>query len=113
MLKGGMPLHRYIGNRFLTWFENFIVGANITEYHTGYRVYSKNALEVLNFVNFANHYHFDSEIIFEATDKKVRIVEVPIETHYGGEKSYLNLLTYGLNIIKITLVFKLRKLFGR
>lgn len=100
-LQGGMPLHRYFGNRFLTALENLCYGLNITEYHTGYIAYSKRALQAIPFLKLSNTYHFDGEMILMASKRRLRVKEIPIEARYRGEKSYLNPITYGIDVLKI------------
>ena len=100
-LKGGMPLHRYLGNRLLTALENLAYGLSISEYHTGYIAYSRKALEAIPINKLSNTFHFDGEMILMASKRKLRIKEMPIPTHYGYEKSYLNPLTYGIDVLKI------------
>ena len=100
-LQGGMPLYRYMGNRFLTALENLAFGLNISEYHTGYIAYSKRALEAIPFMKLSNTYPFDSEMILMASKRKLRVREIPIEAHYRDEKSYLNPITYGLDVLKV------------
>lgn len=100
-LKGGMPLHRYLGNRLLTALENLAYGLNISEYHTGYIAYSGKALKAIPLTRLSNTFHFDGEMILMASKRKLRIREIPIPTHYGYEKSYLNPFTYGLDVLKI------------
>ena len=99
MIDGGMPLIRYIGNRLLTKIENVAFGTRISEFHTGYRVYTSRALQILNFEDYTDDFHFDSEILIEAKEKNLRITEVPISTTYAGEKSYLNPITYGIQVL--------------
>jgi len=101
MLEGGMPLIRFIGNRLLTFIENIVFRMNITEYHTGYRVYSKKALEKIRFDLDSDKYEFDSEILIQCKLKKLKIKEIPTPTRYAEEISYLNPWTYGLRIFKI------------
>ncbi|MBI2664908.1 glycosyltransferase family 2 protein [Candidatus Woesearchaeota archaeon] len=103
-LQGGMPLHRYLGNRFLTIIENMAYGLNISEYHTGYIAYSKKALNSIPLLKLSDTFHFDGEMILMASKKKLKIREIPIPTHYGYEKSYLNPITYGMDVLKI--IFK-------
>ena len=103
-LQGGMPLHRYLGNRLLTAIENIAYGLNISEYHTGYIAYSKRALHAIPFAKLSNTYHFDGEMILMASKRKLKVKEVPIEAHYRDEKSYLNPITYGIDVLKI--IFK-------
>ncbi len=113
MLEGGMPLIRYIGNRLLTKIENIAFGTDITEFHTGYRVYTSRALKALNLEDYTDKFHFDSEILIEAKKKSLRIVEVPIGTTYAGERSYLDPLTYGIQVLLLILRYKLGRPFGK
>jgi glycosyltransferase involved in cell wall biosynthesis len=108
-LKGGMPLHRYLGNRFLTTLENLAYGLRISEYHTGYIAYSKKALNAIPFTRLSNTFHFDGEMIVMASKRKLKISEIPIPTHYGYEKSYLNPVTYGIDVLKIIAKYLLGK----
>jgi len=108
-LKGGMPLHRYLGNRFLTTLENLAYGLRISEYHTGYIAYSKKALNSIPFTKLSNTFHFDGEMIIMASKRKLKISEIPIPTHYGYEKSYLNPVTYGIDVLKIIAKYLLGK----
>ncbi len=116
MIAGKMPFYKFIGNRILTFVENMAFGTHISEFHTGYRAYKQNVLNQLNFENYTNDYHFDSEILLDVHEKKFKIEEVPISTHYGDEKSYVNSFTYGMNIIFLILrhwIHKFTKLFKR
>ena len=108
-LQGGMPLHRYLGNRFLTALENLAYGLRISEYHTGYIAYSLRTLRMIPFNKLSNTFHFDGEMIIVSSKRKLRIGEVPIPTHYGYEKSYLNPLTYGIDVLKIIVKFLIGK----
>ena len=109
--KGKMPFHRLLGNIFVTKIQNFLLNTNINEYHTGYRAYSVNVLKLLPFHLNSNYYHFDTEIIIQLLFSDLVIKEIPIETIYGNEKSYLNVIKYGFNVLKTTLTGKLQK-FG-
>lgn len=113
MLEGGMPLTRYIGNRLLTFLENLVLNMDISEYHTGYRVYSRKALEGVRFDLNSDKYEFDSEILIQCKLKKLKIKEVPTPTHYGEEISYLNPLTYGFRILKILINYIAHRLYLR
>jgi glycosyltransferase involved in cell wall biosynthesis len=112
MVHGGMPLTKYLGNRVLTRFENLIVGIKppISEYHTGYRAFSRKALQKTCFHLNSEKYVFDSEMLIQAYEKGLRIVEVPIPTYYGEEVSYLSPTRYGLGILKVLLTYVLHKL---
>jgi len=102
-LKGGMPAWRYLGNRALTVIENKILGLNLSEFHSGYRVYSVPALLKVPFQRCSNNYHFDSEILIQFAMAKLKIMERPIPTHYGRESmspSLLSVINYSLNILR-------------
>jgi len=100
-LKGGMPLYKYFGNKFLTLLENFAYGLNMAEYHSGYMLYSKKALITIPFEKLSNTFHFDGEMLLMAAKKKLRVKEIPIPTRYSTEKSHLNPFTYGIDVLKI------------
>ncbi|MBS3135528.1 glycosyltransferase family 2 protein [Candidatus Woesearchaeota archaeon] len=100
-LKGGMPLYKYLGNRFLTFIENMAYGMKISEFHSGYMVYSKKALLAIPFNKLSNTYHFDGEMTMMAGKKKLRIMEIPIPTRYAEEKSHLDPIKYGFDVLKI------------
>lgn len=100
-LAGGMPLHRYWGNRFLTALANLALRWNLTEYHSGYRAYRVDALKRVPFERNADYYHFDMEILIQFRAARLRVVEIPIPTHYGDEKSYLNVWRTGFSILGV------------
>ena len=108
-LAGGMPLIRYLGNRFLTGIQNFFLGSRLSEFHSGYRVYSVDALKKVPFERLSSDYHFDTEIIILFIAKKLRIMEVPIPTHYGDEKNYVNIWKYGMDVLMTTITYFLFK----
>ena len=97
--RGGMPLYKFVGNRILTWFQNRLLGANLSEFHSGYRVYSVKALELIPFDRNTNDFHFDTEIIIQFLFRKLRIVELPIPTYYGEEICRVNGLKYAWNVV--------------
>ncbi|MBL7057348.1 glycosyltransferase family 2 protein [Candidatus Woesearchaeota archaeon] len=99
-LKGGMPIHKYWGNKILTWIENRILKLKLSEYHSGYRLYSCKALKKIPFNKCSNDFHFDTEILIQFKIANLRITEMPIPTYYGKEKCHVNLLGYAMNIIK-------------
>lgn len=102
---GGMPLIRFWGNRFLTTTQNRLLGLRLSEYHSGYRVYSVDALARLPFEALSSDYHFDTEIIILFAHYGLRIAERPIPTCYGGEKCYVNVWRYGLDVLITTASF--------
>ena len=98
-LRGGMPFHRFLGNKFLTALQNYVLDWNLSEYHSGFRVFSCAALRQIPFQACSDFYHFDTEILVQFKLKGLRVVERPIPTHYGTERSYVNVWRYGLDIL--------------
>jgi glycosyltransferase involved in cell wall biosynthesis len=102
-LRGGMPFYKWIGNQVLTSFQNRFLGTRLSEFHSGYRLYSTNALAQIPFEKNTNDFHFDTEIIIQFVLKKFRIAELPIPTFYGDEICYVNGLKYAWNVFKSTI----------
>lgn len=100
-IKGGMPIYKFIGNKFLTSLENIILRTNLSEFHSGFRAYSVHALKEIPFNKDSDDYHFDSEIITQLVITKKKISEIIIPTFYGKEKCNVNSIKYGLNILKV------------
>lgn len=98
-LRGGMPLYKFVGNKILTWLENRLTGGNLSEFHSGYRIYSTQALAQIPFDRNTNDFHFDTEIIIQLIIARLRILELPIPTYYGDEICYVNGLQYAFNVI--------------
>jgi glycosyltransferase involved in cell wall biosynthesis len=105
--KGGMPFYKWIGNQVLTEFENRMLGTHLSEFHSGYRLYSVNALRQIPFERNSNGFHFDTEIIVQFVMKNLRIMELPIPTYYGDEICRVNGLQYAWNIFKTMVRVKL------
>jgi len=99
-LKGGMPLYKFLGNKFLTIVENVVLGLNLSEYHSGYRAYNCNNLRKIPFHLCSDDFHFDTEIIIQLKLAGFQILETPIPTYYGDERSHVNVISYGMNILK-------------
>ncbi|MFC1522185.1 glycosyltransferase family 2 protein [Elusimicrobiota bacterium] len=108
-LEGGMPLYKYIANRALSTLENIALGLNFTEYHSGYMAYTRKALETIPFEKLSDTFHFDGEMLFMACKRNLRVLQVPIPTHYGSEKSHLKPISYGFDVLKIIAKYKLGK----
>lgn len=108
-LKGGMPLYKYVGNRILTWIQNSLLRTNLSEFHSGYRIYSVEALRCIPFERNSNDFHFDTEIIIQLVVAKLPIVELPIPTYYGDEICRVNGIAYAGNVIKATLRSRLQE----
>src|SRR5579883_1196238 len=105
-----MPLYKYAGNRILSAFENSALGMNLTEFHSGYRAYSLDALRKIQLSNMSDEFHFDTEIIIKLNHQRFRIVEVPIPTYYGDEICYVNGLRYALDVTLDALRYRAHKM---
>ena len=108
-LKGGMPIYKFIGNKILTYLQNKILKSNLSEFHSGYRVYDVPALKKIPFYLNSNDFSFDTEIIIQFLILKLKISEVPIPTYYGKEISYVNGLYYAYRIIIESLKSNIQK----
>ncbi len=102
-LKGGMPLYKFVGNRILTTFQNAVLGTDLSEFHSGYRLYRVATLKALPYQLNSNDFHFDTEIILQLVNAGARILELPIPTYYGDEISRVNGLAYAWNVAWATL----------
>ena len=102
-LKGGMPLYKFVGNRILTTFQNTVLGTQLSEFHSGYRLYRVSTLARLPLELNSNDFHFDTEVILQLLNAGARIVELPIPTYYGSEISRVNGLAYARNVALATL----------
>ena len=102
-LKGGMPKYKWVGNQILTFLQNKLTNQNFSEWHSGYRAYTVEALMKLNLGKLSNGFRFDTQIILELLAAKQRITEIPIPTYYGDEISHVNGLEYAREIIWDTL----------
>jgi glycosyltransferase involved in cell wall biosynthesis len=111
-LKGGMPLYKYVGNRILTTIQNTMTGLALSEYHSGYRLYSTAALKKIPFQSFTNNWHFDTQIILALAERKQRIVERPIPTYYGDEISHVNGIPYAWHCVTTTFSYFLKQKKG-
>jgi glycosyltransferase involved in cell wall biosynthesis len=102
-LRGGMPLYKYAGNKILTFAQNHLLGSRLSEFHSGYRIYSTAALRKIRFRLNSNDFHFDTEIIIQLLNAKQRILELPIPTFYGDEICRVNGLKYAKDVLVATL----------
>ena len=116
-LRGGMPLYKYVANRFLTAFENLFLGVKLSEYHTGYRAFSRKVLTELPLLENSDDFVFDNQILAQCVYFGFRIGEVSCPTKYFEEASSINFLrsvNYGLGVLATTMQFALQKSgFGR
>lgn len=106
---GGMPLYKFVGNKVLTWLENHIVGMELSEFHSGYRLYSCEALKRIPFLLNSNEWHFDTDILIQFKEAGLRIAERPIPTYYGDEICYVNGMAYAFNCVKSAVRYRLHK----
>jgi len=105
-LKGGMPLYKYIANRFLTFFQNVFINEKLSEYHTGYRAYSRNILDTVSFENNSDDFVFDNEFISQTVYANFRVGEISCPTKYFDEASSINFsrsVKYGLGVLRVSL----------
>jgi glycosyltransferase involved in cell wall biosynthesis len=100
---GGMPAYKWIGNQILTAFQNRMLRTALSEFHSGYRLYSTAALAQIPFEKNTGDFHFDTEIIVQFVMKKFRIAELPIPTYYGDEICHVNGLRYAWDVCKTML----------
>lgn len=101
-LKGGMPMYKFIANRFLTSMQNMVLGTNLSEFHTGYRAYSREFLETVPFLRNSLAFVFDAEILCQAAYFGFKIAEIGVETRYFAEASSINFwnsVKYGLGVL--------------
>lgn len=112
-LKGGMPLYKFISNRFLTEFENIVTGEKLSEYHTGFRGFTKEILENLPLEACSDDFIFDNEMLALILYKGYRIGEISCPTKYFKEASSINFLRsckYGLEVLLVSLKYRLAKM---
>ena len=109
-LKGGMPYYKYYGNKILTKFQNILLKSALSEFHSGYRIYSVSSLKDIPFELNTNDFHFDTEIIIQLMLAKKKIVELPIPTYYGDEICRVNGIKYAFDVVKAVLLMRLQKL---
>jgi glycosyltransferase involved in cell wall biosynthesis len=105
-LKGGMPLYKYIANRFLTAFENLMIGQKLSEYHTGYRAFSKEVLNNIKLQANSDDFVFDNEMLVQIVMKNYSIGEVSVPTKYFKEASSINFsrsVKYGFGVLRCSI----------
>ncbi len=112
-LKGDMPLYKYIANRFLTFVENLILGVKLSEYHTGYRAFSRKILETLPLGENSNDFVFDNEMLVQAVYFGFKIGEISCPTRYFEDASSVNFLRsvkYGFGVLLTSVKYVFQKL---
>lgn len=109
-MRDGMPWWKFISNRFLTILENWVFRLDLSEYHTGYRAYSREALEAVNVEMNSDRFIFDQEIIAQFMELRFRVAEVPVPTRYfpqASSASFVQSVIYGLSILRLLLRYML------
>jgi len=111
-LRGGMPMYKYIANRLLTLFQNIVIGQKLSEYHTGFRAFSKEVIQALALEHNSNDFIFDNQMLCQIFSKDFEIAEITCPTTYADESSSINFtrsVTYGLGVLKVSLQYFLHK----
>lgn len=111
-LKGGMPMYKYIANRFLTLFENIVIGQKLSEYHTGYRAFSADVIRSIDFTHNSDDFVFDNEMISQVFMNGYEIGEVTCPTKYFDEASSINFsrsVQYGLGVLRVSVIHRLHR----
>jgi len=112
-LKGGMPLYKYIANRLLTFTQNLLVNYKLSEYHTGYRAFSREVLTNINFNNNSDDFVFDNEMLSQIIFADFQIAEVTCPTKYFEEASSINFARsakYGMGVLRVSLMHFLQRI---
>ncbi len=112
-LRGGMPIYKYVANRILTLVQNILVNHKLSEYHTGYRAFSKQVLSQINFNQNSDDFVFDNEMLSQVIFNDFRIGEISCPTSYFEEASSINFsrsVTYGLGVLRVSLMHFLQRL---
>lgn len=111
-LKGGMPLYKYVANRFLTFFQNFWMNQKLSEYHTGYRAYSREVLEKIHYNKNSDDFVFDNQFIAQVFHAGFEIAEITCPTKYFEEASSINFVRsskYGLGVMGVSMRYFLHR----
>lgn len=112
-LKGGMPFYKYISNRFLTLSQNLLMNQKLSEYHTGYRAFSRKVLESVNYNSNSDDFIFDNQMIAQIFMAGFEIAEITCPTKYFPEASSINFkrsIKYGLGVLGVSLSYRLHKM---
>ncbi len=111
-LNGGMPMYKYLFNRFLTATENLLINQKLSEYHTGYRAFSADVLRSINYMANNDDFVFDNEMLAQIFMKKFEVAEVTCPTKYFDEASSINFsrsVKYGMGVLRVSLSYRLHK----
>jgi glycosyltransferase involved in cell wall biosynthesis len=111
-LNGGMPMYKYLFNRFLTAFENLLINQKLSEYHTGYRAFNAEVLKSINYMENNDDFVFDNEMVAQIFMKNFEIAEITCPTKYFDDASSINFsrsVKYGLGVLGVSLSYRLHK----
>ncbi|MFT3908025.1 MAG: glycosyltransferase family 2 protein [Ferruginibacter sp.] len=111
-LRGGMPFHKFIANRILTFIENILLNEKLSEYHTGYRAYSRQVLETINYPVNSDNFVFDNQVLSQISFHRFPIAEITCPTKYFEEASSINLMNsavYGMGVLKVSLLHRMQR----
>jgi hypothetical protein len=111
-LAGGMPPYKYVANRALTLFQNLMLGQKLSEYHTGYRAWSRTVLQTLPLMRCSDDFLFDNQMLVQAVHHGFQIGEISCPARYFPEASSINLrrsITYGLGVVSTSVAFGLHR----
>lgn len=108
-LRGGMPFYKFLANVALSSLENLVYRLDFAEYHSGYMLYSRKALETIPFLKLSDTFHFDGEMLFVGAKKGLRVKELAIPTQYADEESHLKPIQYGFQVLGIMMKYLVGK----
>jgi glycosyltransferase involved in cell wall biosynthesis len=111
-LAGGMPWYKYVANRMLTLFQNIMMGAKLSEYHTGYRAFSRKVLETVNYNVNSDNFVFDNQMLAQIWYAGFEIAEITCPTKYFDDASSINIKNssiYGMGVLKTSLQYRMQK----
>ena len=114
-LKGGMPLVKYVANRFLTLAQNLLMGQKLSEYHTGYRAFSATVLRSIPFNDNSDDFIFDNQLLAQILHSGFEIAEITCPTKYFEEASSINMrrsTIYGLGVLRVSVSYFFKRVFG-
>lgn len=111
-LKGGMPVYKYIANRLLTMTQNILMGQKLSEYHTGYRAFTRNVIETINYNSNSDDFIFDNQVLAQIFYSGFEIAEITCPTKYFREASSINFkrsIKYGFGVLMVSIMYFLQK----
>ncbi len=114
-LKGGMPIYKYIANRVLTLSQNLLMNQKLSEYHTGYRAYTRNVLEAVDYNRYSDDFIFDNQFLAEILHQGFEVAEITCPTKYFEEASSINFMRsskYGLGVLGVSLKYFFKRIFS-